>query len=271
MRADLHSHTIFSDGDLSVKELLTRAKKNNVDILAITDHDCFEGSEEGLSICKDMNIRVIYGIELSTKRNGESIHVLGYYNHLLKDGEFYNMLVKQRMNRKERAYKILKLLKEKFNIDLNSDFINNRHSITRGTIANEIVKQFPIYNKKDIFARILGDECPCYIPSTRLTTEDGIKMINESGGMSVIAHPCLYNKNDIEDLLKLGVKGIEAVYPRAENRETKFRDLARKYNVLVTGGSDFHRPNDLGHGDVGDSIIKDQDLKKFLKVLENEY
>ncbi len=271
MRADLHSHTIYSDGSLDVSDLLKRAKEHNIDILAITDHDCFEGSEIGYNIAKDYQIRVIFGLELSTKRNDESIHVLVYFSHPLKSGKFYDMMKEQRLERKRRAYKMLSLLKEHFNIELNDKFIEEKNSVTRGTIAEEICKQYPIYNKKEIFKTMIGDGCPCYIPATHLSTEEGIKLIIEAGGMPVLAHPCLYKKNDIEEIVKLGVKGIEAVYPSGKDKETKFRDLAKKYNILVTGGSDFHRVNDLGHGEVGDCYIKDLELRKFIRVLEDEY
>lgn len=271
MRADLHSHTIYSDGVYSVRELLEEAKKAKLDVIAITDHDCFDGAIEAYELQEEFKIKVVFGMELSTYTNGESIHVLAYYSKPLKDGYLFDYLRDQRLNRKRRAYDILALLKKHFNIILDPSFIDNIHSVTRGTIASEIIRQGYAYDKKYIFNVILGDNCPCNIPSTKLSTEEGIKLILESGGFPCLAHPCLYKKNDIEDLIKMGVKGIEAVYPRKENRETKFRDLARKYNLLITGGSDFHAPFDLGHGNVGESFIKDLDLRKFLKVLEDEY
>lgn len=271
MRADLHSHTLYSDGVLSVKELLSEAKKANLDVIAITDHDCFDGAIEAFKLQEDFGIRVIFGMELSTYTNDESVHILAYYSKPLKDGYLFNYLNNQRLNRKRRAYEILELLEKHFNIKLDSSFIENKHSVTRGTIASEIINQGYDYDKKYIFNNILGDKCPCNIPSTKLSTKEGISLILESGGLPCLAHPCLYNKNDVIDLIKMGVKGIEAVYPRKENRETKFRDLARKYDLLVTGGSDFHAPFDFGHGSVGESYIKDLDLRKFLKVLEDEY
>ncbi len=271
MRADLHSHTKYSDGVCTVREVIELAKNKNVDVLAITDHDCFDGALEAYNLQDEYEIKIVFGMELSTYSNDESIHVLAYYNKPLNSGELFDRLNAQRINRKKRAYEIMGLLKEYFNIDLDTKFIEEKHSVTRGTIANEIIKQGFLKDKEYIFRNILGDSCPCYIPSTKLSTEEGIKLILESGGIPVLAHPCLYKKNKIEDLVKLGIRGIEAVYPRKENRETKFRDIARKYNLLITGGSDFHMPNDFSHGNVGDSVIKDLDVRKFLKVLDNEY
>ena len=77
MKADLHSHTTFSDGILTVDQLIDRAIENNVDVLAITDHDCVDGSHQAFYTTK--NIKIIYGVELSTERNNESVHILGYF------------------------------------------------------------------------------------------------------------------------------------------------------------------------------------------------
>ena len=116
MKADLHSHTTFSDGLLTVDELIDRAINNKVDVLAITDHDCVDGSEQAFYTTKD--IKIIYGVELSTDRNSESVHILGYFKQPLKDGPLINALQKQRENRTKRALKILELLDEHFNIKL---------------------------------------------------------------------------------------------------------------------------------------------------------
>lgn len=271
MRADLHSHTIYSDGELSVEELIKRAKARGVDVLAITDHDTFTGSKIGYEIGPSYGVKVIYGMELSTDRNDESIHILCYFSKPNDENKLFQIIEAQRLHRKDRAYEIVKLLKQHFGFDLDTKFIEERHSITRGTIGNEIVKQGFAVDKKEVFTKMIGDGCPAYIPSTKIYTKDGIKLIKDNGGLAVLAHPCLYKKNDIEDLIKLGVDGIEAVYPNNENREQKYRDLAKKYHLIITGGSDFHMDLDYKHADVGTCYIKDQDLRKFLRVLENEH
>ena len=271
MRADLHSHTIYSDGTFTIPEIIKRAVDRDLDILAITDHDTFDGAKIAYEMGPKMGLRVIYGMELSTERNGESIHVLCYFSKPQENNVLIKALEEQRRNRKIRAYKMVELLKEHFNIDLDTKFIEERESITRGTIGDELLKQGFVENKKEAFTKMIGSGCPAYIPSTKLSTEDGIKLIKEAGGLCVLAHPCLYKKNNIEELIKLGVEGIEAVYPNNENNETKYRDLARKYNLLVTGGSDFHTDNDYKHANVGTSFIKDNDLRKFLRILENEH
>ena len=100
MRADLHSHTKYSDGVYTVREVIELAKKNNVDVLAITDHDCFDGALEAYNLQDEYGIKIIFGMELSTYSNDESIHILAYYNKPLKSGELFDMLNNQRVNRK---------------------------------------------------------------------------------------------------------------------------------------------------------------------------
>ncbi len=271
MRADLHSHTIYSDGSFTVENLIKRAIERGMDILAITDHDTFNGAKIGFELGPKMGLKVIYGMELSTNRNDESIHILCYFSKPQENNILIETLENQRKNRKTRAHQICDLLKEHFNIELNRSFIEKRESLTRGTIGDELLKQGFVETKKEAFSKMIGSKCPAYVPSTKISTEEGIKLIKEVGGLCVLAHPCLYNKNDIEELIKLGVDGIEAVYPNNEDKEAKYRDLAKKYNILVTGGSDFHMDSDYRHGNVGTSYIKDEDLRRFLRVLENEH
>ncbi len=269
MRADLHSHTTFSDGLLSVDELLDRAIANNVDVIAITDHDCLDGSE--LAFHTKKNIKVIYGVELSTERNDESVHILGYFKEPIVDGSLPSILKKQRENRVNRALKILALLDEHFNIKLDPSFIYEIDSITRGTIANEIIKQGYQYTKKHIFDYMLGNGCKAYLPSTKMSTEYGIKLIHDNGGIAVVAHPCLYKKNYVYDIIKMGIDGIEGRYPSKLNDEAMYRRFTKNNNLLFTAGSDFHYINDSGHGEVGECTIDGKDLEKFLEVLYDEH
>ena len=269
MRADLHSHTVYSDGSYTVDQLIDRAINNNVEVLAITDHDCVDGSKE--AFCTKKDIKIIYGLELSTERNNESVHILGYFKKPLEEGTLLNVIQKQRENRDKRAKKILSLLKEHFNIDLNPEFIDKVDSITRGTIADQIIKQGYPYTKKHIFDYMLGNGCKAYIPSTKMTTEYGINLIHENGGIAVVAHPCLYKKNNVYDIIKMGIDGIEGRYPSKYNDESMYRRFTKNFNLLFTAGSDFHHLNDTGHGDVGECTIDGKDLERFLEALGYEY
>ncbi len=269
MRADLHSHTYYSDGRLSVDELINRAITNKVDILAITDHDCFDGVDEALKLSK--NIKIIYGIEISTVLSGENVHILGYFNEQLTYGPIFELMKSQRNNRKERAYLTVELLKKHFNINLDTKFIEDRISITRGTIADEITKQGYPYSRHEIFSKMLGNGCVAYLPSSKMMTQYAIDLVHQNNGIAVLAHPCLLKNNNVEDIIAMGLDGLEGIYPSKYNDEVFFRRLAKKHNLVITAGSDFHFINDNSHGDVGQCVLENDDLKKFMKVLGYEY
>ena len=265
-KADLHGHTVNSDGELTVLEIIEEAKSKGLDIYSITDHDCLKGADEAYFLSKerDLGINIIYGIELSTYRNGESVHILGYFKDRIENTPLNELLINQARLRKERAYKMFDLLEEKFGIVLDRKTIEERPSMTRGTMANMIMAAGYNYSRGEIFSKLIGDGCPCYLPSSKLDTKDGIRIIKESGGIAVLAHPCLLEHNYAEDIINLGIDGIEVIYPSVKNRETKYRDLARKNGLVVTGGSDFHFKNDKRHGEIGSCVIKGREVKAFL-------
>lgn len=268
MKADLHTHTNFSDGKYSVEELMDFAINNNLDMLSITDHDTFDGIKLASTLNKPL--KLIYGIELSTYLNDESVHILGYFKDLKNIETMEPILHNQLSKRKDRAYQMLDLLKLHFNIDLNRDFVAQTESITRGTIAREIVKQGYPYTNQYIFQKMIGDGCPAYIPSSKLDTASGIKLIKDCGGLAVLAHPMDLKKNDPVDIIKLGVDGIEAIYAAHLDQEGLYREMAKKYNLFITGGTDFHYFNDGRHGNIGQTSINGADLERFLQVL-NEH
>lgn len=267
MKADLHIHTRYSDGIYTVPEIIKMAKEKGLYAIAVTDHDVLKGSLEAEKTAPG-DLRIVVGLELSTEYNGESVHILGYFPG--RDGleAFDAFLEKQRENRLERAYKIKAKLLEHFNIDLNMDFSKNVSSVTRGTIAQEIIRQGYPYTKEEIFAKMIGNGCPAYLPSTKVNPKFGIKMIHEYGGLAVLAHPVLVKNSPVEEIIAFGIDGIEAIYP-ANNTgdEERFRRLAKQKGLFITAGSDFHSPNDLKHGNLGEFFIKDRELEIFLNKL----
>ena len=269
MKADLHMHTVNSDGVNTVSEVADMAVKAGIDIIAITDHDTFTDSTS----VRD-KIKTVYGIELSTYHN-ESIHVLGYFKNI-PPKDFLDKLEEFKQRRLKRALTMLDLLDEHFGIKLDPAFVYESNSITRGTIGREIVKQTNgKYNKSYIFSHLIGHGCKAYIPSLKIPTEEGIKLIKEAGGLAVLAHPALYKEENMLEVIKYGFDGIEAIYPYHHDEVEKFRFLATKYHIrFITGGSDFHnliRPFDgSSHGNIGDSYIYGNDTLKFLEELDHE-
>lgn len=270
--ADLHIHTTFSDGVNTVDEVINQAISNNLDIISITDHDCLDGSIAGMKIAENKDIKIIYGIEMSSYHNDESIHILGYFKSLDDACDLQRFLDIQRKKRVERALKIRDLLKEHFNIQISEEMLLSVNSITRGHIARCILASGYSYSKEDIFKHMIGDGCKAYLPSTKLPTKQAISMLKKANATVVLAHPVLIKKSDVQEIIDMGVDGLEAIYPLNKENDTKrLIGLAKKNNLIITAGSDFHSFNDYKHGNIGAVRLMNEDLEKFIKKVGINY
>lgn len=269
MKGEFHIHTTYSDGMLSVREIL-EVLKGNIDWFAITDHDVIDGSVEAFHLAKEYGLKSLVGIEISTYLKDEPIHILGYFKddsklYIIKD--FLDEITRQRL---ERLYKIKDLLLKHFNIDLDVTNMLSRKSVTRGTIAKEILRQGFPYTKEEIFKKLIGNDCPCYIPVSRITPREASFLIHEAGGLAVLAHPVLLKKNDFKEVCKMGLDGIEAYYPVNTKEDTeKFKQFALENDLIVTCGNDFHYEGCLNHGNLLELSLEGKELEEFInKVYE---
>lgn len=273
-KCDLHTHSICSDGRFKPKEIIEMAKKRNLDYISLTDHDTLTGINEAILEAKKLNINFIPGIELSTEYNGESIHVLGFFNKEdYKNPELNKLLADLKEKRISRAYKIVENLKNLHNIelDINKVLANGKDTIARPHIAKAIIDAGYNYDHEYIFKNFIGNDCPAYVPSTKLSTKDGIKLLKDFNALVFLAHPILVKKTPINELIALGFDGIEAIYYRNTESDTKnLIKLAKENNLYISCGSDCHGiPNDKSHGNVGDvNIPKDDSIINMLKWLK---
>ena len=275
MKADLHMHSTLSDGRLLSFEVIKRAKKNNVSIISITDHDICGDVEENLQYAREIGIGFIPGIELSTVHNKRSVHVLGYFrDESYKSEEMISYYKEIREAREIRAKKFINNLKEFFdlNITYKEVFDYCDGVIARPHIAKAIVNNYPEYSFDEVFNNFIGDNSKAYVPTCELSVSEGIDLLRRNNCVVVLAHPTLLKPHSKEYVLAQDFDGIEAVYLRNKpNEEQEFRDLAKKRNLIITGGSDYHGiNNDSNHGDIGDIFIKDEDLTNFLNIYNNK-
>lgn len=270
MKADLHMHTIHSDGDLSVKQLIQKAIDKKLEYMAITDHDTLKGVYEGL-LYDQKEIKIIPGIELSTSYEGESVHILGYFKQMTTaDGPLQKFMDRQKDIRDKRAYKMVELIDQHFNIKIDpADIFNQTSSIiTRGHIARVIMKKYPQYTNDELFKTVLSDESKAYLASTKISTQDGINLLKESGALVIIAHPGLYKKLSFDRLFELGADGIEADYKSHQKTFRKhLKEELKKRGMIYTAGSDFHGESTKNHGDIGDEYLEGKALNLFLEKL----
>lgn len=272
-KADLHNHTTASDGKLSPKELVNLGKDEGLDIISITDHDSLNGLSEALNEGNLINVRIIPGIELSTRHNNESIHILGYFkDEGYKSPELKKYLDSIKEYRIKRGEEIIHNLKKFFDISISYDNILKKTSgiIARPHIAKEIIDAGYSYNWEYIFKNILGNKSPAYVPNKNISMEEGLYCLKSFNAFVSLAHPTLINNSKIEDLMKYNFDGIEGIYPlNKPNEELFFRDVCKRYNKIITAGSDYHglHKKDKKHGYIGTSTLHGEDLYRFLDAL----
>lgn len=272
-KGDFHLHTNASDGKLAPKELVALAKKEKLDIIAITDHDNTFGVEEALKEGHEIGVRVIPGIELSTRYNGESIHILGYFSRdSYTSSSFQKYLKEIQAFRIKRAEKIVFNLKKLFNIELYLDklLILNNGIIARPHIAKAIIEAGYPYSYDYIFDNFIGSSSPAYVPNKEISIEEGIEVLKSVNAITSLAHPVLIKKSPVEEILQFNFDCIEGIYPlNKPEDELRFRRLAKKYKKIITAGSDYHGidASDSKHGYLGKSILQGLDLKAFLEKI----
>lgn len=262
MKADLHMHSVHSDGTYTVEELIKRAKEKGLTHIALTDHDSVAGVEEAVKYCKEYDIELIKGLELSTRHNDESVHILGYFLNGIPDN--INEYSKdQFVSRHIRAKKMCELLRDEYNLNISYDlFKDEKGMITRGNLARALMSNNDITEDECRF--YLSSKSKAYVEAARITTKEGIEMLKSSGAITVLAHPTLLKKNKPVDIIKLGVDGLEGFYPlNQENEHLEFIELAKEYNLFVTAGSDFHGKIDKSHKDMATVFLTKDLFKRY--------
>ena len=248
---DLHTHSTHSDGTYSPEELINLAKKIGLKGLALTDHDTISGLKEAFEYANQVNLPFLCGIEISIKyeKNGH-FHLLGYFLSP-EIPELDSVLQKLKEARKNRNKKLIEKL-QNIGIDITYEELLNlgKGEIGRPHIANLLVKKKVVKNVQEAFDKYLKKGAIAYVPKALLTPEEGIAIITKAKGIPVLAHPIslALPEEELFDYLKylkdLGLKGVEAYYSEHTREFTNFLlDCAKKLNLCVTGGSDFHGEN----------------------------
>jgi len=241
--ADLHLHTFYSDGTYTPEELIRQAVRVGLNCIAVTDHDTIAGIKPSWELGTKKDIEVIPGIELSSEYNGTEIHILGYFVDY-KNKTFIAALDTLRKNRIERIYKILDKLKE-MGVDLKPKKIFDiakEGTVGRLHVARAMLAEGFIRSLYEAFHKYIGDKGPAYVAGFKLTPQKAIDLIKNAGGTPVLAHPYTLTQDElIPELVKAGLMGLEVYYPEHSQADVNFYlGLAKKYHLLVTGGSDCH-------------------------------
>ena len=245
IRADLHTHTTASDGTREPAENVRLAKEQGLAAVAITDHDTVAGIPQALEAAASMGIEVIPGVEVSSVARGQDIHVLGYFIPY-EDRAFEEKLAGLRETRHERNKLLIARLQE-LGIDISLENVYRRKkgtdkNIGRPHIAEELMELGVVESIDEAFAKYLGKEGAAYVNPPRITPQEAITLIKEAGGVAVLAHPGLYDDDElVQELIAYGLDGIEVYHPDNGPEERKrYLAWAEEHGLVVTGGSDFH-------------------------------
>lgn len=243
--ADLHLHTIFSDSTYTPDQLLKEASKQGLSAISIVDHDTVDGIGPTIETARvnNIDIEVIPGLELTAEHLGVEVHILGYLVDY-KNEEFIKNLDILRTKRIERIYRIVDKLNGigvKLKVEDVFDIAGNGNP-GRLHIARAMLKNGCISSLAEAFQKYIGDRCAAYICGFKMSPIEAIQLIKNFAGIPVLAHPYSLSRDELlYEFIEEGIMGLEVYYPEHSQSMINFYlDIAKKNNLLVTGGSDCH-------------------------------
>ncbi len=241
--ADLHLHTNLSDGSLSPFELVKLSKRRGLRCISVTDHDTLASYAATKPFADELGIEIIPGIEVSAVWQGRDVHILGYFcdpTNLAINMELEES-AKQRVSRAKAILKKLSTLGVNISFEKVVGYCKGK-VIGRPHIAMALVDEEYVANFSDAFNKYLGDGAPAFVEKRGLNPQQTIRLIENAGGIAVLAHPYKSNIDSlIPDLVEAGLQGIEVYSPAQKGSAgRRYREIAERYGLVGTGGSDFH-------------------------------
>jgi predicted metal-dependent phosphoesterase TrpH len=270
-KVDLHLHSTASDGQYSPKELVEMALARHFSAIAITDHDSVEGIDEALEAAQGKPLEVIPGVEISAEDGPREAHVLGYYI------DYHHQPLRERLAtikefRRLRAQRIMQRLAQ-LGIPLSDEKVaeiaGKTSVVGRPHIAQAMVQEGYVTSTNEAFAQYLGRGAPAYVPHYKLTPVEAVEMILEAKGLPVLAHP-LDVLDQVPQLVSHGLVGLEVYYGQYSWEEIEYlNQTAKAYDLIATGGTDFHGLQVLATPDMGEAWIPEECLER-LHALKGE-
>ena len=277
MVPDLHMHTTASDGTLSPMELAEYAAGRGVTIMAVTDHDAFEGADSLRGA--DTPIPVITGVELSMK-DMKGLHLLGYgMTDAPQLRQTVRSLAEKRITRAARM--VEKLNQMGFPLDYEEIRSAAKGTVGRLHIARAMVEKGYVRNTEAAFNKYIGEGREGYVPNESLTMAQALPLMRQNGFVPVLAHPAELEIKEtmlrmlIESWQQQGLMGVEVYHPSQQKRGFAPLDsTVRRMGLLVTGGSDFHSGTDRRHGQPGCTAAywhhAQDDMNALLEAIRRE-
>jgi predicted metal-dependent phosphoesterase TrpH len=241
--ADLHLHTHFSDGTYGPEELAALAQKHGLKAVALTDHDTMEGCERAAAACAERGVEFIPASELTAELGDVELHLIGYFLDSSNE-RLRAELARFQHVRQQRIHEMAERL-QRIGVPLKAEAVfalANCRAPGRPHVARALVQQKLVGSLDEAFDRFLKKGKPAWVPKFKMSALQAIELIHQAGGLAVMAHPGLNRTDDIiPALIKAGLDGIECFHTKHSTHVTEhYLEIAERYNLLVTGGSDCH-------------------------------
>jgi predicted metal-dependent phosphoesterase TrpH len=240
---DLHSHSTRSDGAFAPARLVAEAAARGVTTLALTDHDTTAGLGEAEAAAQEHGIGFVPGVEITCECAGTEVHLLGLGIDRLNP-KLQRICTDVQQRRRKRFFEMVERLRA-HGVPLSTEGVEDGVSLARPYLARLLVQQGKVAGYQEAFERYLRRGRPGFVDHSRIRIEGAIEAIQDAGGVAVIAHPGLYRNGDevVFEARKLGLDGIECHHSDHNHDVSQhYVSLARKLELLVSGGADFHGP-----------------------------
>ena len=277
INADLHCHSIVSDGTLTPEELAQRAAANGVALWALTDHDEIGGQARAAAAAHAQGMRYLTGTEISVSFIGKTVHIVGL-GFDPEDPRMHQGLLQTRGGREQRAREMAEQLAKigiKGAFEGALSYAGNHELISRTHFARFLVEAGVCRDTNDVFRRYLTEGKPGFVEHRWATLKDAVTWITQAGGVAVVAHPARYKFTANEEYALftefknhggLGVEVITGSHTAAEY--ITYADTAREFGLAASRGSDFHSPAE-SHTDLGTLPLLPSGLTPVWELLES--
>ena len=278
MKGDFHIHTYYSDGVFSPEKIVDLATDAGLQVIALTDHDnvlSYQVAKDYIE-SKNLDLKIIPGIEVNTLYKEYEVHILGYFPDVTSS-DFKTLLKTQQQARIKQTKEILRLLAKKEGIKIAfedvKEMVAEGGSIGRPHIAKAITNAGGTSNVMEAYSKYIHRDSPVYVERKTVSPFDAVEIIYDSGGIPVIAHPYDIDIAEklIKNLMSCGLRGIEAYHRKHSPAIVEyFSSMAENLGLIVTGGSDFHAPNIMnGQIILGKNFIPEWIYDKLIEEKHN--
>ncbi len=241
--ADLHMHSLFSDGTHSPEGLVSLAKLRGLSAVALTDHDTVAGLERAERACEYYGLSFVPGVEFSCEYDGVEVHILGYFVDA-ESSDLGQVLSRQQMRRQRRMQEMVsRLNRDGFSVSCEEVFAKAHHGVVgRPHLAAVLLEKGYVPSLERAYKDLIGYHCPYYVPTLRMDVSEAIEVITASGGLPVLAHPIFVPSRLVGRILdSFAFWGVEVFYPEhGERFVEELLVLCKEKGLFPTGGSDFH-------------------------------